>query len=92
MTLFPNVMFDVCNECHLQIEKDQFMKKQCPFCGSENVYPKSDWDNHFIECDECGSRGPFLTFEVRPSEEEAINQLIKVWNDRIEIDENRGKE
>lgn len=53
--------------------------KPCPFCGSEDVEPREDWQLVYILCNTCLARGP-----------EQIDTIVAIgdWNQRADEDTN----
>lgn len=77
-----------------------FSLKPCPFCGSEvsidvnplwSEYPTRGYPgcyDYSITCKKCGCRLYYPNNDtVYRSEEEAIANVIVVWNTRVEIEE-----
>jgi len=50
--------------------------KPCPFpsCGSGSVALGFDLDGYYVECDECGARGPYSRDKI---------EAVELWNQAI---------
>lgn len=58
--------------------------KPCPFCGSSNVknewvYAGTDLEEYWVECMNCGGKGPWDSDQ---------QQAIEEWNTRVNKNDN----
>ncbi len=63
------------------------MNNPCPFCSYENLKMNEDCFEHahgkafYIECTECGARGPWRIFN-NVSFEDKEKSCFEAWNER----------
>ena len=50
--------------------------KRCPFCGGGALMKQDQQDRFFVECSECGARGPALFSE---------NKAAEAWDKRDKL-------
>lgn len=64
-----------------EIEAEYPVITPCPFCGGVSS-PNSNWNSVWVNCDECGAKGPVFTkmmFDPKP----AYIAAIKAWERRV---------
>lgn len=58
--------------------------KPCPFCGSEDVSVDTMLTTGYVRCKTCQAFGPTVCSETN---EEAVEEAIKLWNKRTDDNE-----
>lgn len=69
--------------------KNMEQLKPCPFCGSHNVIIRTRTKDAWVQCEDCKSKGAFISFTQEDIKTILQTEAVKAWNMR-EVNADKG--